>query len=155
MVCECVFVIPFTFLTGEPDPAVQAAAAAVAAVTLRPVFTLAGLCAVRPITVGSAFWQTIKEHISLTQPACICWSLSNMFHKRKCKKKQIPKTLFPCHPPYNNLKLGVNNNRTCRFYRTDKSLQIDWERRKSYQKVSLWHLVCPLVVTQTLIQSKG
>lgn len=42
-----------TFLTGEADPAVQAAAAAVASVALRPVATLAGLCAVGPEAILS------------------------------------------------------------------------------------------------------
>lgn len=46
-----------TFLTGESDPAVQAAAAAVASVALRPVLTLAGLRTVRPKTIRSAVWN--------------------------------------------------------------------------------------------------
>lgn len=46
-----------TFLTGESDPAVQAAAAAVASVALRPVLTLAGLRAVGPETICSAVWN--------------------------------------------------------------------------------------------------
>ena len=43
-----------TFLTVESDPAVQAAAAAVATVALRPVLTLAALSAVWPITIHFA-----------------------------------------------------------------------------------------------------
>lgn len=50
-----------TFLTGESDPAVQAAAAAVPSVALRPVLTLAGLCAVWPVTIRSAVWHTNRD----------------------------------------------------------------------------------------------
>lgn len=43
-----------TFLTGQSDPAVQAAAAAAALVALGPVLTLAGLAAVWPVSVHTA-----------------------------------------------------------------------------------------------------
>lgn len=44
-----------TFLTVESNPAVQAAAAAVTTVALRPVITLAGLCAVWTVSIHFAF----------------------------------------------------------------------------------------------------
>lgn len=52
-----------TFLTGEARPAVQAAAAAVATVTLRPVLTLAGFCAVRPVMIRSAVDVTSRSSL--------------------------------------------------------------------------------------------
>lgn len=46
-----------TFLTGRPDPAVSAAAAAVAGVALGSVFTLAGFGAIWPVKVLCAVWR--------------------------------------------------------------------------------------------------
>lgn len=47
-----------TFLTAESDPAVEAAAAATASVTLAVVVALAALRAVRPETIHPALWNT-------------------------------------------------------------------------------------------------
>lgn len=62
----CMLVLCYcTFLTGESDPAVQAAAAAVSPVALGSVLTLTGLCTVRPIMICSAVWcKTQMNHLN-------------------------------------------------------------------------------------------
>ena len=45
-----------TFLTCDSDPTVETGALAVSMVTVRPVFTLTGLRAVRSVLVGLAVW---------------------------------------------------------------------------------------------------